>query len=513
MRIRSKFIALTAGVSGLFLISIALYFLILAPLTTMQREIGDFQELDRAAAEVQAQVNLLLHRQLKTQRQAFERALDRFDRAQKAMGQVVVLVNANAAVAEAVKAVVDLGPPTQTKCAEILGTLDALREAGARSSIPVDNRDWLSLTRSSFAGVGTEALAYQLNRLATQVGSVNDVLNATRLVVEKKDDDIRGEVLGIEQQSGLAGLAVILVAVGAGVLLSLTFARDLVRALSSLGSRLSQVKEGNLGVRFAVNRTDELGGLARDLDAVIETVSQAFRRIQQAAHSNEMVKSRLLDSVGTATASTVEIEAGSASILGQLQKVDVRLGSSDEELRIILSLLQGFRTRLQTQAVDIEGATLAVTELADGIGRVSQLSDQNQQEVETLLNEATHGREVFEDTFAKVEQVIESVSDIQSLATTIAEIASQTNILSLNAAIEAAHAGDAGKGFAVVADEISHLATASSESSAQIARTVADVVARIQEAAASRTGTLETFDAMGEQVIGHHFTGGVGVAQ
>ena len=139
--------------------------------------------------------------------------------------------------------------------------------------------------------------------------------------------------------------------------------------------------------------------------------------------------------------------------------------------------------------------------LSQGVEKIAELSGANRKAVEALLLESDRGREVFELSFSKISEITDSVASIQHLIGAIAEIASQTNILSLNAAIEAAHAGESGKGFAVVADEISKLAAASAMTSNQIKITVDDVVAKIREAEATRGETLEQVGQISHEVV------------
>ncbi|MGO8695410.1 MAG: methyl-accepting chemotaxis protein [Rectinemataceae bacterium] len=117
-----------------------------------------------------------------------------------------------------------------------------------------------------------------------------------------------------------------------------------------------------------------------------------------------------------------------------------------------------------------------------------------------MVAEAERGRAVFETAFTKIGEIPQNIGTIREMAAVIQNIASQTNLLAMNAAIEAAHAGEAGRGFAVVADEIRKLSEASTASSRDIAQSIQVIVAKIDEATAANAGTNRTFAAIEERI-------------
>ena len=502
MKLRTKLLSLSVAVAVLFLLSVASYFAILAPLDKIQGEVGLLQEVSRATSNLEIQASQLVVKDFGSQVPVYQDAVKRFHDANEAIKTVVYLIQASPELAAAVDSVKKLAELSNDGLDNIQQSLDAIKSEAEGAKLNFGSTSW---TRLLFASTqervsNPAATQYVLSKLVSDITTADQSLMVTRQVVEKKDAEINLEYADIKARSSLVGLGVILFAVVLAIFLSLVLARNITRALAGLGTTVAKVASGDLRVRFGNTKKDELGALARDIDALLESLTSAFRRIQAASAENVQVKEQLAESVSSATSSSVEIEANSTSILSQLQKVDERLRASEAELNGVVVLLGAFRQRLEGQGREVADATAAVTELAQGISRVHDLSEQNRGEVDTLLAESDRGREVFDRSFAKIAEINDSVADIQDLAGAIAEIAGQTNILSLNAAIEAAHAGEAGKGFAVVADEISKLAAASAESSALIAATIKDVVTKIREAGATREETLSAFEAIGTQI-------------
>jgi methyl-accepting chemotaxis protein len=429
----------------------------------------------------------------------YQKALDRFAEAQKLDGKLDALAGANEAIAAAVKAIAGLGPLSASGISDIGSAIDNVK--GAVKSGTFESSDWPSLMRQAFTAKDTEALKFYLPALVSSINSLNEVLNTTRQVIQQKDADIFGEIETLKARSSLFGLGVIAFAIILAIVVASVLSNGIARAMRRLGKTVSDVSSGDLRLRFNSTRTDELGVLAQDIDALLESLTGAFARIQAASSENLTVKDELVSAVSTATSSAVEIQANSASILGQLERVDQQLKESGQDLNRIVELLGAFRRRLTAQGDEVDSAQGSVEELAQSIDAISGLSDENRREVDILLEVSDRGKDVFDRSFAKVAEVNASVSNIQELVEAIGRIAEQTNTLSLNAAIEAAHAGEAGKGFAVVADEISKLAKEAAETSEMITRTIREVVGKIIEAGATREETLGTLNQIESQIV------------
>ena len=130
---------------------------------------------------------------------------------------------------------------------------------------------------------------------------------------------------------------------------------------------------------------------------------------------------------------------------------------------------------------------------AASIDSISRLTLNRMENVKSLVNTSSDGGAKLDRTNELIREVNTSVTGIQEMAILISEIAGQTNLLAMNAAIEAAHAGEAGKGFSVVADEIRKLAEASSANSKEISTTLNTIVNTIGQAFRSSAETNDSF--------------------
>lgn len=200
--------------------------------------------------------------------------------------------------------------------------------------------------------------------------------------------------------------------------------------------------------------------------------------------------SLLVDATDTAHASE-EIETNMLRIGERIAGLDQQMehaGQAIGDIRRAADSLSGVSGD-QAARVGVTGG--AVEQMVSSIGNVSRIIDDSNAGMRRLSEQADTAHQTVRATVTSFEKVMDSMEEIANAATVIEDIADRTNLLAMNAAIQAAHAGETGRGFAVVAGEIRSLA----ESSSVSARTIADTITQLSDAI-RRAG--ESVNASGE---------------
>ena len=275
--------------------------------------------------------------------------------------------------------------------------------------------------------------------------------------------------------SGISELLRAMVAIGLVALL-LAFVIGIgvvnlsIKPLQHVSGAIEKVATGNadLTQRLEGRTKDEIGKVVQNFNKFTEKLQSIVLELKGSKDDltayGEHLSNMVSENSQFRAAIMENIKSANAEIDAQHQTVTATAGSVDKISRAVEVL----RSMLQKQTESVEQASAAVTEMIGNIGSVSASIEKMAAEFDLLQGDVHNGIQQQKEVSERIEQIEQQSKMLNEANNVISSIASQTNLLAMNAAIEAAHAGDAGKGFSVVADEIRKLSETSSAQSRNI---------------------------------------------
>ena len=279
---------------------------------------------------------------------------------------------------------------------------------------------------------------------------------------------------------------------------SVVFATHITKPIRDMSELLKAAAQNDCTVRMDEKGNDEFSLLAKDFNATFSTIAQSIRTVKDSA--NEMTEAgRSLAEHTTSSAGTLtQIDSGIAVIQGQATAQDSAVSEMVGAVDAITGAVESVTESAESQAASVDESMQAVKKITDNIDAVAGLFEQSGQLLDGMAAQTAEGRERLSNVTATIAQLVEKSSSILETSKVIQTIASQTNLLAMNAAIEAAHAGEAGKGFAVVADEIRKLAEHSNQEGKRAAEVIQESLEIINEMTEAGSTLGEAFDKVYE---------------
>jgi methyl-accepting chemotaxis protein len=254
--------------------------------------------------------------------------------------------------------------------------------------------------------------------------------------------------------------------------------------------------EGDLTKTVNVDSKDEIGDLARYFNATLRKIKSFVNTIKNRSFTLLNIGNELAGNMAATAATITQITAQIENIKGRVINQSAGITKTNAAMEQITFNIDKLGGHVDRQSSSVSQSSTAIEEMLANIRSVTQTLLKNADNVKELIEASEVGRAGLQEVASDIREIARESEGLLEINAVMENIASQTNLLSMNAAIEAAHAGESGKGFAVVADEIRKLAENSGEQSKTIATVLKKIKDSIDKITDSTGSVLNKFEAI-----------------
>ena len=281
-----------------------------------------------------------------------------------------------------------------------------------------------------------------------------------------------------------------------GCVISIFVATQIVKPIKLVDTAINEIANGNadLTKHIDVKSKDEIGSLVNGFNNFMQKLHLIVSQIKNAKNNLDTVESNLQKSIDNSGIATKEILENINNVNNQVNEQSSVVHETSSAVTQISQNIISLERMIENQSSGITQASAAVEEMIGNISSVNGSVMKMADLFEKLGKDVIVGTDQQKSVAEKIAQVAELSKALQDANLAIANVANQTNLLAMNAAIEAAHAGESGKGFSVVADEIRKLSETSTQESKKIGTELNEIEIAIVSIVDASRESSESFD-------------------
>ena len=316
-------------------------------------------------------------------------------------------------------------------------------------------------------------------------------------------------ISGIDRASVVPALSEIIMSVlpfvlgllALGIVMFLVVFRTLT-ALERLAHTLNDIAngEGDLTAKLSESGTKEIANVSKYFNQTIGKIRDLVILIKKQSETLHGIGDNLGSNMDKTFDAVCQIVINVKNVKNRITNQNASVCETHLTMEELVENIGKLNVHIETQSNEVNQASSSIEEMVSSIQSVTRTLINNSENVKTLRDAAEVGREGLNGVSNDIKEISTESESLLEINSVMQNIASQTNLLSMNAAIEAAHAGESGKGFAVVADEIRKLAENSSNQSKTIGTVLKKIKSSIDKITISTGNVLNKFEAIDSSV-------------
>lgn len=370
-------------------------------------------------------------------------------------------------------------------------------------SIKMDNFSYISIenTKGIFYLLNETTGNKELFEVYTAIHRTIQSLNITILdSFEQINDSLNNEINTTTSFNNITASSLSILIIIIMLILFLKFLNKLHFKLNGIRDIMKAVSERDFNLNIDIKGKDEFKDLANYINDSLNKLKDIFNKIKNVSIITDDLSSIVNNELSSSKDSLTVITGDIKSIKSEYENFDNNIKASSASTMEIQNNLNSLKEQIHTQSTTVIQSSASIEEIIASINNITFSTKERKDSALKLFEIIKAGNKDINETNVLIQEINKNTQNIQEILDIIKGISVQINLLSMNAAIESAHAGESGKGFSVVADEIRKLAESTSENSKSIEDYIQHIISLINGATETSNKNMQSYKTIVHEV-------------